>query len=366
VIYWTDLSRYLFSGLLARGATVLHRQRDLRRLDTRDDASVREFFQWASRWSKAWPKLYFQSTHDWLLDTRFPATFLDVVRQPEILQLLPVNTSLVILLEDIGTQERDHRQIIMDIISAGTQAHSSPEQAIEKLLNQYGVIREESRLQIAREFSYWLDSIAADREPAIAQTLRALRHLFSILSYDGSGLLRLPPFASTYTFPLGKLVSLLPPDIVNDPDALRHAAYNLGSLNIPWSDQNWRDMHRLREKVFARREAIGEKEWPLVERQLLYTEAQLGGGEANAQFIKALQDNDAMYFELAYNFRYYSGNRQLIRRQIEHRFGERRRTDLFVTNILQTGYNQFWKNWDHLETFRKLDPKLWPARIVKI
>ena len=29
-----------------------------------------------------------------------------------------------------------------------------------------------------------------------------------------------------------------------------------------------------------------------------------------------------MYFELAYNFRYYSGNRQLIRRQIEHRFGD--------------------------------------------
>ncbi len=376
-IYWTDLSRYLFSGLLTRGTKMLYRQSDLHRLDTRDVATVKEFFQWVSIWSKAWPKLYFQSKNDWLLDIRFPAAFLDVVRQPDILQLLPLNTQLVTLLENVGNQERDRHQIIMDIISAGTQAQSSPEHAIEKLLNQYGVIRQESRLQIVREFSYWLEQIAADREPNIARTLRALNHLFSLLSYEKSGLLRLPPFASIYTFPLGRLVSLLPPDIAveplrailnqhNDPDVLRHAAYNLGSLNIPLNDHIWKDMHKLRQKVFARRAAIGEKQWPLVDRQLLYTEAQLGGGEANAQFIRALRDNDALHFELAYNFMYYGGNRQLIQRQIEHRLGERRRTDRFVDNILQTGYNHFWKHRDNWEIFSKLDPKLWPAPVVKM
>ncbi len=152
----------------------------------------------------------------------------------------------------------------------------------------------------------------------------------------------------------------------NDPDVLRHAAYNLGSLNIPWNDHIWKDMRKLRQKVFERRAAIGEKQWPLVDRQLLYTEAQLGGSEANAQFIRALRDNDALYFELAYNFIYYSGNRQLIQRQIEHRLGERRRTDRFVDNILQTGYNHFWKHRDNWEIFSKLNSKLWPAPVIKM
>lgn len=375
-IYWTDLSRYLFSGLLAHRTKILRCQSDLYRLDTRDDATVKTFFQWVSKWSKSWPKLYFQSKNDWLLDRQFPSTFLDVVRQPDVLQVLPLDTDLVTQLESVGNQERGWHQIVLDLISAGTHARFSPERAIEKLLNQYGVIRQESRVQIAGEFFSWLERLGADREPDAAQTLRALNDLFSLLSYEKSGLLRLPPFASIYTFPLGRLIRLLPPDVVveplcailaqhNDPDALCHAAYHLGTLNIPWNDHNWKEMHKLRQKAFERRDAIGEKQWPLVDRQLLFTETQLGGGPANARYIRALEDNDALYFELTYIFRYYSGNHQLILRQVEQRLGERRRTDHFVNNVLQTIYNRCWQDRDSLEIFSKLDPKLWPAPVVK-
>jgi hypothetical protein len=184
--------------------------------------------------------------------------------------------------------------------------------------------------------------------------------------------LELPPFLSNNTYPVGNLLGLLPYNLLLDPllnilerendyNALQYAAYCIGLLNIPRASEIWREVRDRRLRLHRRKSKIGRR-WPLADRQLLYSEAQLGSDRARLEHDRKLRTEDVKQFEAAYNYVYYQGNRKLMEYRFERRIDEGLRADQNVREILLRIYDETrrWLNRNGNRDLKVL-PHLWSS-----
>jgi hypothetical protein len=219
----------------------------------------------------------------------------------------------------------------------------------------------------------WRDRIPVDQKAASFKTLAAFDQLLSIVNFGGARRLGFPHFSSENTYPLGKLISLLPANVLeqpllailqtdNNPTVLQFAAWCIGILNHPAGSDVRAEIARLRKFIQVRRNKIGEF-WPLVDRQILYTEAQLGGMAAQYEFIRKLREDDVSDFEVTYNLRYYSHNQGLMEYRFVRRLEEGARTDQGTIEIVRLIYQKTRVRLAYYgDRPSPLLPKLWTGK----
>jgi len=190
------------------------------------------------------------------------------------------------------------------------------------------------------------------------------------------------PFTARSMYPLSRLARQLPPEKLVEPakplrrlltetddhgridyERILHGAHLWGSLYSPTEqrDAALAEFHSIHHYLHALRHEITA--WPMVSRQLLYTEVQLGDEAARVQFLKALATSDGAAFDIAYNFRYYnSGDLALMERRFKKQLPEERLPgDAFVEDVLKKLYPLLLDAINaHSSTLRDLRPERWP------
>ncbi len=168
----------------------------------------------------------------------------------------------------------------------------------------------------------------------------------------GGRLPRFRQFTAGSTYPLSRLARQLPRcrmigpiDVMltgaHDPERVLHGAHLFGGLfaGTSMAESATSHLKSIHAHLGSRRGDIDG--WPMIERQLLYTEAQLGDEEAKAVFQRKLGTPEGTAFDVAYNFRYYGGDLQLMKLRFEDQLLEEcRPSDAFVTDVLTIIYKQ--------------------------
>ncbi len=362
-IYWADMLRFLFrtGGTKDRKTATVNEQHDMHELDVTDEASKAKFVSRIRALCEWWPD---RNTR-WRVE--IPQSLVDVCADPDVLLYLPVSLQLVDLLDVYMGCRQSRFELSRKVLQAARNGVDSPYAASIELIRQCGLPERDRDLlrRVEECFRGWRDRIPRDRKKFTKETLWAFDKLQSLFGYQQSGDLWVPEFRARNTYPISRLINLLPEKAFIEPlrrvleqdtdlNALLYASWCLGNLNLnrPATDELWREVRTLRiESLRSRTDRIGEK-WTLVDRQLRYTEAQLGSGEGQQEFERKLTDDTVGQFEAAYNFAYYSGDRHLIRDRFERRLDEGYRTDMNVRTILALDYN-------HLQKFLKVDDRAW-------
>lgn len=369
IAYWADPVKFLLrtGGMSARANAKFNERRDLRLLDARDQGSRDRFVKRIRDLCLIWPHMR-SVAGLWLANVEFPVNFVDVVENPEILMYLPSSSRLVALLSQFSAAPRSG--ISQDVLLAARLALSSPQEATKRLLHKYGVRDPQIYEYVENCFLDWCERIPAHRRWAVAQTLWGYDRILAIAGYQRPGDLHFRRFSASRTYPIGNLVSLFPSSLFleplsrmltqdNDRRVLQFAAWCTGIMNHPVHSEYGRDINKLRLALPSRAEKIGEG-WPLVDRQLLYTEVQLGGDEARSEFLRKLSIGGVGEFEAAYNLAYYEGDRDLIRYRFERRLHEGFKTDRNVSQIISGIYHHIHTRMGtEMKGALALRPKLW-------
>jgi hypothetical protein len=367
--YWADPSRVKFrtGNKLTPGNIEFDEHSDLQLLDARDKVSKDRFLKWIRALCKMWRHIW-PDDSTWPANIEFPVSVSEAIEDPDILMFLPICNRLVDQLSSFFSNI-PKTQITRDVLSAARHTLTSPEAATEQLLRKYHVQNREIFEYVRDCFSNWRIRIPTDRQEAAAKILWAYDQLLAILGYRRPGDLRFPPFRASFTYPLGKLISLLPYSLIigplerilsreNNCCVLQYAAYCAGILNYPVNSDYWRLLHKLGSHLQRR---TNGKQWLLAKRQLKWAEAQTGSEEAHSDFIRKLSSAEGGFSEAAYNLDYYEGNPLLVQYRFEQRLEEGFKTDEYMRPILLGIY-------DHIrmavETNRALNlrPEQWQVR----
>jgi hypothetical protein len=221
-------------------------------------------------------------------------------------------------------------------------------------------------------FADWRGRTPISRQELVAQTLWGFEKACSIISYRGPGDLALPNFCARYAYPIGKFIALLPPYLLveplfrilttdTDPAVLQYAAYSIGQINYPHYSEPLHELRKLRTGLTNRAKLIGDR-WQLAQRQILYTEVQLGNESAELEFLRKLTDSAVGHFEAAYNFgEYYGGDKALVKFRFEQRLDEKPRTDINTRRILLKIYDHIRTSVHNTANIVTVDPTLWIA-----
>jgi hypothetical protein len=281
-------------------------------------------------------------------NSEFPAKFANAIEDPEILRCFPVNTRLIGLLRSYGTKTRPD---IKDVLRVVRGSLGSLDGAARKLLRMYDIPEGEREFlrQVTAKLQAWRQRIPTGKSRITAKTLWAFDQLLSIVGYCQQGDLKFPAaFSSDSTYPIGKLVGLLPASLLTEPllailasdndyNVLQHAAWCIGIINHPSGSNVWCEVREQREwlrKSQKRKSEIGEN-WALVDRQLLYAGVQLGDAEVSYEYIERFKKDGVGQFEAVYNHLYYGGDQDLIKDRFERRLDEGGlRTDQNVFELL--------------------------------
>jgi hypothetical protein len=198
--------------------------------------------------------------------------------------------------------------------------------------------------------------------------------VLAIVGYNGPGDLKFPSFSASYAYPIGNLISLFPTSLLDEPlfrilredndyKVLQYAAWCAGILNYPVRSEYWRYFQELRLTLPRRATKISKRWLPIVDRQFLFTEAQLGGDEAQSNFLRNLSRSEVGEFEAAYNLAYYEGKRDLIQYRFERRLDEGSMTDNHMRPILSGIYNHMYTRLSaEPKGTLTLRPELWPMK----
>ena len=257
--------------------------------------------------------------------------------------------------EYMGNRSGGRAHIARAVLRAVRKATGSPLDAASRLIRELNLPARDRDIVIPLRtcLTQWSDRIPPNRKSAVHQSLWAFDKLLCLLTYEKPGDVALPSFASKHTYPIGRLVNLLPWNAVadsllrvlkrdNDPQVLLHVAWCFGILNYPVRSEPWEPIREMRHTLHKRKATVGVM-WPVVDRQLLYTEAQLGSAQAHEQFLRMLSRSEGASFDAAYNYAYYDGNALLIQDRFERRLEEGVRTDLNIRAMLAVIYDHLSK-----------------------
>ena len=176
------------------------------------------------------------------------------------------------------------------------------------------------------------------------------------------------------TYPLAQLARQLPSEQLakaakriltetDDHERILHGAHLFGTMYVGSADRNaaLNELHSYHEFLRSRRGKI--KAWPMIERQILYTESQLGDSAAKSMFLKAQRTPDGKAFDIAFNYRYYDGDMSRIRERFEKWLREDRRpSDAFVSDLLENIYVDLRQAIEQNSPVLKiLTPERWPV-----
>jgi hypothetical protein len=352
--YWADPVRFLFrtGGLRHRKTAKFSLGEDLVLLDPNEASSRSYFVNWVASFAKNWPDI--QRVPRLLLDEEYPLTLPAAAREPELVSFLPVSSSLLKLVRhDLKLTEPQIASHLGAVFRAGAEALRSPTAAAHRFLSTITTTPASPDIvqAVARLLKDWAAKVRREDRAGVGNALLGFDTAVSLLITPD--LARRPPaaFRAANTYPFGRILNLLPLDDVlgslerllmqeNDATALQYGSYALGIINYPRRSVETvlRIAQAARERLAKRKAQIGRK-WRVADRQLLYTQAQLGSEEARQEFLRALGDADRLAFEAAYNWAYYAGNMGLIRHRFEDRLDVGVPSDEHVRDILVRIYD---------------------------
>ena len=370
-VYWCDIFTFLVENGGFRGRGEVEITSALVPLDVDNEASRRSFLSWIRAFAKVWPLQYDEP--EWLRRPEFPAAFADVLRNPDILTFLPVNADLVTAIRDAWG--RTGPSLTRALFRAGAAAlEKSPEHAVIGLAESYGIAESqvELRAYLVEKLYRWAERIGARCASTLA-TLKAFRQLVAVMCYERAGDVRFPQFAASHAYPFGALVQLLPASVAaqqlvkilltdEEPNTLLFAAYALGLVGLDHQPTVISGLVReTRVRLRTRTDSLGPL-WPLADRQLLYTEAQLGSEEARDRFLTALRVQGAIGFEVPFNYCYYGGDLKLIKYRYERRLDDNPPTDRATKDVILATYEGLRTALKaQLPTIAVIKPELWPV-----
>lgn len=375
--YWVDLLRYMIrtGGTLTRSSAAFNQQLDLNELNADDRASKESFLAWVTNRCSVWPRMHIEPNIGLQLNPEFPVGLIDIVREPDILSFLPVNSKVIHTLEQYLGQIPGHATLVTsDILKAGQTSVISPTIAATELARKYRIPQGDHEVinRLATQLAAWANAVDDTRKNQSAKVLWAFDKVLSITSYKNEGDVILPSFTSEYTYPIGRLVNIVPPEFLLESlekiltrdrnfQVLLHASYYLGLLNYPRSTKVWSRVRAIRQSFQNRGTTVGPMN-PAVQRQLLYTEAQTGCEEAKDKFISALKNPGAAQFDAAFNYHYYGGNAATIKTRFERKLDQSFGHSQFVREIVSLIYQRLSTALrDEPSTLTRLIPSLWPT-----
>lgn len=371
VLYWADP----LSVLLRTGGTVLRARApideaaDLFVLDPSKSESSARFIGRVRALSKIWPDLRSRPRAIGV-DDEFPIRLLEAIQDPDVLAFLPLNRSLIDVIKTHGDVSK--ADLPSHMLRAARRSFASPGTATKELLKRCGISPDDDRVyaQVRASLLDWRQTIAGEKTAGVGRSLWAFETILSILEYGAPDDLKMPAFSVSHTYPLARFAKLLPADRLleplgrvladdNRPEVLQYAAYCVGSLGFSAFSSPWEEVRELRLAIRKRAAKIGAG-WSYVDRQLLFTEAKLGGERAQEEYLQRLASPAVAEFEVAYHLSYYEQNREAIRKRYERRLDANFKEDSNVRAILALCYNHLQKHRALKSTESpELRPELW-------